>query len=163
MKAFFGATIIALSNAMPTSDRDMIFGDYQRCVDAPNADIAFCYNTYLRGRRIERQPEVEPESVVEEPVNGEPTGRVITDQGAETYRRTFEEVFPFAAVDFNLSANRQVDGVGPSLGVRENVVTEGLNAHVYAEPDTCMDPCGERQMQIQELRDQIVFLEWRNQ
>ena len=164
MKAFFGATIIALSVAMPTSDRDRIFADYQRCVDAPNADLAHCYNTYLRGRRINSSDEeVANESVVEAPVNGEPTGRVIEDQGVETYRRTFAEVFPFAAVDFNVSSSRQVDGVGPDLGARENVVTEGSAAHVYAEPDTCMDPCGERQMQIRELRSQIEFLEWRNQ
>ena len=148
---------------MPTSMRDQIFGDYQRCVDAPNADLAHCYNTYLRGRHVEVQEEMAPESVVEAPVNGEPTGRVITDQGVETYRRTFEEVFPFAAVDFNLSEERQILGVGPSLGVRENVVTDEKAAHVYAEPDTCMDPCSERQMQIRELRDQIEFLEWRNQ
>ena len=65
MKALFGATIIALSEAMPTNTRESIFGDYQRCVDAPNADLAFCYNTYLRGRTVEVQVEMEPESVVE--------------------------------------------------------------------------------------------------
>ena len=80
MKAYFGATIIALSVAMPTSDRDRIFADYQRCVDAPSADLAFCYNTYLRGRRLNSaDEEVEPASVVEAPEHGEPTGRVITD------------------------------------------------------------------------------------
>ena len=80
MKAYFGATIIALSVAMPTTDRDRIFSDFQRCVDAPNADLAHCYNTYLKGRRLNSADElVENPSVVEAPVNGEHTGRVIDD------------------------------------------------------------------------------------
>ena len=71
---------IVLCSKVKTSRRDRIFSDYQRCVDAPNADLAHCYNTYLRGRRLNSADElVENPSVVEAPVNGEHTGRVIDD------------------------------------------------------------------------------------
>ena len=163
MKSLLGATLFAVSAAQG-SDRDQIYRDYQICVSTDNADLAYCYNTYLSGRTFTTGGEVvdpENDSVVEDPVNGEPTGRVIHDQGDETYRRTFEEVFPFATVDFFKTDSRST-GVGPDLGVGQVVIPGDTTSHAFAEPNTCVDPCGEMKMKIRDLRDQVEFLEWRN-
>ena len=137
MRTFLGASLVAVSAAISMTPTDL-FIDCTRNGGA----LLDCYNTYLAGglNLAPVEPE-EPPSVVEEPHNDEPTGRVLKDRGVETYRRTFAETFPFATVDFNKSESR--DNGQFLFGLRENYVTEDKNEHYYAEPAMCSDPCFE--------------------
>ena len=148
MRTLAFVSLLAVSEAVK-DHRETVYQMYQDCVDAPNSDIAHCYNTFLSGRSFvvgdHDQEQEEPASVVVE--RAEPTGRVIHDRGVETYKRTFGTVFADATVDFFKTDSRS-SGVGPDLGPRETVVSEDKTAHNYAEPETCSDPCGEMKMKV---------------
>ena len=161
MKTLALAILIAATEAVST-DRQTVYDLYNDCLKQPNADVAYCYNTYLRGRTFVREPESEDEmkNVVFEA--DEPTGRVIHDRGVETYRKTFGTVFADATVDF-FKTDKRSSGVGPELGPRQTVVPEDKTSHNYAEPQTCTDPCAEMKMKVAELQNQLEFLEWRNE
>ena len=90
-----------------------------------------------------------------------PTGRVVRDKGDDEYRRSFVEVFPFAAVDFNKSESRDT-GLG-LLGLKETVKLDERSAHDYAEPAQCFDPCFEMNKKIAELEKELEFAKWRNE
>ena len=103
MRTFLGASLAAVSAAVAMSPTEL-FIDCTRDGGA----LLDCYNRYLANpqpKLAPAEPEVPP-SVVEEPLNDEPTGLVIKDRGVETYRKTFAEVFPFATVDFNKTESR---------------------------------------------------------
>ena len=164
------ALVVGTSTAL-SMDRDfstwkMDYDSYFDCVHERLMPILDCFNLHLNrsSQPVQAQPEPEPESESEMPSVVEeadkPTGKLIEDQGDEEYRASIKRVFPFAAVDFNLSESRDT-GLG-SLGLKEFVIPKNKENYIKSQPQQCFDPCFEKKESLAELRDRVEYLEWRN-